>query len=387
MSNDLSPAQAAEIADSAYALRLSTDMVDAATAAPTAREAFDLMGGTRLTGSTGLGSSPISQRTGFGYVARGRNARERERLVSIRGTFKTSAYDWLSNLRMGGVTGPSGYPVHAGFWAAAQSLLPQIRQAIGSPAEVSTVHVVGHSLGGAIATLVADSLGDLGCKLQLYTFGAPRAGVEPHAQYLTRRLGADAIHRVYHDTDLVPMVPVYPYSHVPWRDTAYRMKGPGKLVSIDAHLMPQYRRSVGDATWRALPVLQEGPGSFEQAEAWLGMAATVGGPGMMLSATALRWILSALDWILSALGHGAGLAVLGGATILDTLARLLYSGALQSLRLAAMIRNLITAIMRFMGRTVAATVNITVAFVEYVLGMLFRVVSTMARQAVDMLLR
>jgi hypothetical protein len=211
--------------------------------------------------------------------------------------------------------------------------------------------------------------------------------VEPHAQYLTRRLGADAIHRVYHDTDLVPMVPVYPYSHVPWRDTAYRMKGPGKLVSIEAHLMPQYRRSVGDATWRALPVLQEGPGSFEQAEAWLGMAATVGGPGMMLSATALRWILRALDWILTALGHGAGLAVLGGATILDTLARLLYSGALQSLRLAAMIRNLITAIMRFMGRTVAATVNITVAFVEYVLGMLFRVVSTMARQAVDVLLR
>lgn len=387
MSNDLLPKQAAEIADSAYALRLSTDMVDVATTAPTVREAFDLLGGTRLTGSTGLGSSPVSQRTGFGYVARGRNARERECLVSIRGTFKTSAYDWLSNLRMGGVTGPSGYTVHAGFWAAAQSLLPQIRQAIGSPAGVSTIHLVGHSLGGAIATLVADSLGDLGCELQLYTFGAPRAGVELHAQYLTRRLGANAIHRVYHDTDLVPMVPVYPYSHVPWRDTAYRMKGPGKLVSIEAHLMPQYRRSVGDAGWGALPVLREGPGSFEQAEAWLNVAAAVGGPSIMLSATALRWILSALDWILTTLGHGAGLAVLGGATILDTLARLLYSGALQSLRLAAMIRNLITAIMRFLGRAVAATANITVAFVEYVLGLLFRVVSTMARQAVDVLRR
>ena len=129
------------------------------------------------------------------------------------------------------------------------------------------------------------------------------------------------------------------------------------------------------------------PSTKRQAEAWLDMAATVGGPGIMLSATALRWILRALDWILTAVGHGAGLAVLGGATILDTLARLLYSGALQSLRLASMIRNLITAIMRFMGRTVAATANITVAFVEYVLGMLFRVVSTMARQAVDTLLR
>jgi len=387
MSNDLSPAQAAEVADSAYALRLSTEMIDAATAAPAVREAFDLLGGTRLTGSTGLGSSPIQQRTGFGYVAYGKNARQHERLVSIRGTFKTSAYDWLSNLRMGGVTGPSGYTVHAGFWAAAQTLLPQIRQAIGSAANVSTIHIVGHSLGGAIATLVADSLGDLNCDLQLYTFGAPRAGVERHAQYLTRRLGADAIHRVYHDTDLVPMVPVYPYSHVPWHETAYRMKGPGKLVSIEAHLMPQYRRSVGDATWKGLPVLREGPGTFEQAEAWLKVAAAVGGPSIMLSATAMRWILRALDWILTALGRGAGLAVLGGATLLDTLARLLYSGVLQSLRLAAMIRNLITAIMRFMGRTVEATANITVAFIEYVLGMLFRVVSTMARQAVDVLRR
>lgn len=387
MSNDLSPAQAAEVADSAYALRLSSEMLDVAIAAPTARDAFDLVGGTRLTGVTGLGTSPISQRTGFGYVARGRNSRQGECLVSIRGTFKTSPYDWLSNLRMAGVTGPSGYTVHAGFWAAAQSLLPQIRQVIRGQRDVSAVHVVGHSLGGAIATLVADSLGDIGCKLQLYTFGAPRAGVELHAQYLTGRLGADAIHRVYHDTDPVPMVPVYPYSHVPWRDNAYRMKGPGKVVCLDAHLMPQYRRSVGDAGWRSLPVLRDGPGSFEQAEAWLKVAADVGGPGIMLSATALRWILRSLDWILGQLGHAAGLAVLGGATIIDTLARLLYTGALQSLRLAAMIRNLIAAAMRFMGRTVAATANITVAFVEYVLGMLFRVVSTLARQAVDVMLR
>src|SRR3546814_10004402 len=74
------------------------------------------------------------------------------------------------------------------------------------------------------------------------------------------------------------------------------------------HRSLRTRRSSDLATWQALPVLQEGPDSFEQAEAWLGMAAAVGGPGMMLSATALRWILRALDWILSALGHGAGLA-------------------------------------------------------------------------------
>jgi hypothetical protein len=41
--------------------------------------------------------------------------------------------------------------------------------------------------------------------------------------------------------------------------------------------------------------------------------------------------------------------------------------------------------MRFMGRTLTAAANITVAFIEYVLGLLFRFVSTIARRAVDML--
>ena len=387
MSTELLPAMAAEVADSAYALRLSTDMLDVATAAPTARDAFDLIRGTRLTGVTGLGATMAQQRTGFGYVARGKNSQQGECLISVRGTFKTSAYDWITNLRMAGVTGPSGYTVHAGFWAAAQALLPQIRQALKTQGDVSTIHLVGHSLGGAIATLLADSLSGTGCKLQLYTFGAPRAGVSLHAEYLTGRLGASNIHRVYHDTDPVPMLPVFPYSHVPWGDNAYRLQGPGKLVCLDAHLMPEYLRSVGKADWKSLPVLQKGLGSFEQAEAWLQDVADAGGTSIMLSATALRLILSALGWILQQLGHVAGLAVLGGATIIDTLAQLLYTGALQSVRLAMMIRNLIGAAMRFMGRSVVASANITIAFVGYVLGMLFRLISIVAVRAVDAVLR
>jgi pimeloyl-ACP methyl ester carboxylesterase len=343
------------------------------------------MHGARLTGVTGLGIKAAQQTTGFGYVAWGSNARQGECLISVRGTFKTSACDWITNARMAGVRGPSGYTVHAGFWAAAQSLLPQIRQELRGR-NPSTIHIVGHSLGGAIATLIADSLGDTGSALQLYTFGAPRSGVELHAEYLTGKLGAGNIHRAYHDTDPVPMVPIYPYSHVPYGDNAYRLKGPGKLVSLDAHLMPQYRRSVGDSSWASLPVLQQKLGSFESAETWLADAANDGGTTIMLSATALRLILSGLDWILKQLGSGAGLVILGGATIIDSLAQLLYSGALQSMKLAEMIKNLLAAAMRFMGRSLATGVNVTVSFIQYVLGLLFRFVSTMALRAVETLM-
>lgn len=81
-------------------------------------------------------------------MAAGKNGRRHEYLVSVRGTFKTSAHDWLSNIRMGGVVGPSGYTVHAEFYAAMPTLLPQIRQATREIDKVSTIHVVGHSLGG-----------------------------------------------------------------------------------------------------------------------------------------------------------------------------------------------------------------------------------------------
>jgi len=383
MTVELSPGESAEIANSAYALRLSTDMLDAATAAPRARDAFDLRGGVRLSGVTGLGAAALQQRTGFGYVAFGKGSRKGECLISVRGTFKTSACDWITNARMAGVRGPSGFCVHAGFWAAARSLLPQVRDELRSHRDISTIHIVGHSLGGAIATLMADSLGDTGCGVKLYTFGAPRSGVYLHAAYLTEKLGAGNIHRAWHDTDPVPMVPIFPYSHVPYGSQAHAMKGPGKRVNVDAHLMPEYIRSVGESSWASLPLLPSKPGGLERAEAWLAQAADNGGMSIMLSATALRLILSALDEILKQLGNAAGLVLLGGATIIDSLARLLYSGALQSIRLAGMIRNLMLASMRFMGRVVSAGVNITVGFVQYVLDLLFRFIATVALRAVE----
>lgn len=386
MATELSPIQAAEIADSTYQVRLSDNMRFAEAVAPSARESFDILSGGRLVGSTGMGV--IEKQNGFGYVAWGKGARQGECLVTVRGTYPKSGYDWLSNVRMGGITGPNGYIVHTGFWRGAQSVLPQIMEQLRGR-NPSALHVVGHSLGGAMSTLIADSLSGLGCRVRLYTFGAPRCGLEAHTEYLTHRLGERNIYRCYHDTDPVPMVPIFPYFHVPYGSNAYRLKGPGKLISIDAHSMPDaYEKSVAGCTWSSLPVIFPRHSSFEKASEWLASAAKDSGPFIMRSAAALQLILSALDWILKQVGHavgaGIGTALFAGTTVLDTLARLLYSGALQSIRLAEAVRNLLSAAMRFMGRAVVATVEITVAFVEYVLGLLFRFLSSMARRALDM---
>jgi len=379
MAMEISPPQVAEIASSTYALRTSTDMRTAWTLMPTASEGFDVLAGKRLVGATG---AVVQKRSGFGYVAWGQGARQGECLIAVRGT--DSGPDWLSNFRFGAVIGPSGYPVHVGFWRGAQSVLPQIQQQLRGR-NPSTLHVVGHSLGGAMATLIADSLSNMGCSMKLYTFGAPRCGVEEHAQYLTSTLGAGNIYRAYHDTDPVPMVPPFPYTHIPYGSNAYRLKGAGTLVSVPSHLMPSYRKSVAGCTWASLPVILPKHNSFEAASEWLAEASKDKGHFVMMSAMALRMILSALDWIVKQIGRSVGLQLFAGATLLDGLARLLYSGALLSIEIAEAIRNLMNASLRFMGRAAIATTNMTVAFIEYVLGLLFHFIAVIARRAIDML--
>jgi hypothetical protein len=195
--------------------------------------------------------------------------------------------------------------------------------------------------------------------------------------------GAENIYRVYHDTDPVPMIPVYPYMHMPYESNAYRMKGVGKLIAPAAHMMAGYTKSVGDCAWSSLPVILPKHSGFQAASDWLADASKDSGPCIMFSSNALQLILSALDWIVKRLGDAAALTVNAGATVIDALARLLYNGALLSIQIAETIRNLLATAMCFLGRQIADSTNTTVAFIQYVLGMLFRFAATMARRAID----
>ncbi|MCP4338671.1 MAG: hypothetical protein GY799_07215 [Desulfobulbaceae bacterium] len=73
---------------------------------------------------------------------------------------------------------------------------------------MQTIHCIGHSLGGAVATLAAHWVKRTTYKyVELYTFGAPKPGFEGFAKSFTTLLEQKNVHRVYHSTDPVPMVP------------------------------------------------------------------------------------------------------------------------------------------------------------------------------------
>ncbi len=101
----------------------------------------------------------------------------------FRGSTKSNfGADWLSNARCGVQSSAAGM-VHVGFSHIFDSMRQEIgrfvRRQIDDPQNpVQTIHCIGHSLGGAVATLAADWVKRTTRKhVELHTFGAPKPGL------------------------------------------------------------------------------------------------------------------------------------------------------------------------------------------------------------------
>ncbi|KAJ6615874.1 alpha/beta-hydrolase [Mycena sp. CBHHK59/15] len=156
-----------------------------------------------------------------GFVAR--DDARRELVVALRGS--ASITDALLDAQIllvpfltPGVKLPSKARVHAGFLAAWDSVALQISAALAGQRELHPTHglvTVGHSMGGALATLAAVALQQLfparasapDAAVRTYSYGAPRTGNEAFAEYVNAQFGARAF-RVVHADDGVPtMIP------------------------------------------------------------------------------------------------------------------------------------------------------------------------------------
>ena len=161
--------------------------------------------------SAASGALSLKEEAGFGALLERKVGTEREYIFAMRGT--VTKLDWLSNINIGMTRGPTDCLVHSGFMAIYEQMRTDVKRLIAG-ANPSRMHFVGHSLGGALATLAAldhakTSMGST-C---LYTFGAPRIGGSALGQDLNRYIGATKVKRVYNLSDPVPLIPLYPYLH------------------------------------------------------------------------------------------------------------------------------------------------------------------------------
>ncbi|MEZ8188281.1 lipase family protein, partial [Shewanella sp. 5S214] len=149
--NQLSPKLASELAANVYSL------IDA--------EDADIFGNTYIEkyfaiNSKGIGKTGgfiFNRQSGFAVMGLGKGQYLGDAIIAIRGTQLIA--DWGTNAQLGLSVGDGNQIVHAGFNNAFASLRQQIatfldKWRISNPGKA--IHFVGHSLGGALASLAAD---------------------------------------------------------------------------------------------------------------------------------------------------------------------------------------------------------------------------------------
>ncbi|MDE1532595.1 lipase family protein [Pseudomonas carnis] len=143
-------------------------------------------------------------------------------LISVRGT--VSRADVLRDADAHQVSFDDGVgKAHGGFYQAYRAMRDFVLQYLDQFHVGQRIVICGHSLGGAIALLLAEGLRraqDAHYNILLYTYGAPRAADSEFT------VGASSLvhHRIVNHNDPVPSVPA------PWMNTTAKLWIPGAVT-------------------------------------------------------------------------------------------------------------------------------------------------------------
>ena len=126
-------------------------------------------------------------------------------VISCRGTEPSQLKDITADLKFWRIDpAGTGQKVHSGFWSEAFSLFPKIIRNL--PDDSKPLAITGHSLGGAMAVIMAGFLLKSGYDVkELYTYGQPRVG---NKQFCKRIEAGCNWQRFVNNNDIVPRVPL-----------------------------------------------------------------------------------------------------------------------------------------------------------------------------------
>jgi len=385
----LTPRQAAQIAQRVY--NVKDDSISKAQEVPGGlglKGNYAVNNSSRFTATSGIQSLGLSQDTGFGYVAEGEGQFQGHVLIAVRGT--NSKFDILTDINAG--VALSGNK-HIGFKAVFDSYSDKIdgyfKKANKNP---SQVHVVGHSLGGALATLTADYLNSrYKTPVKLYTFGCPRVGTKSFAAEVTQKIGEHNFYRVHHENDPVTLIPIWPFYHAPRRqegdrNPGYSLSG-GSFIYHSYHFMDSYVGSIKFQNWNAIAskALAEATKPIDLAK-WLNLASQSNYSIGVFSTVAFKMIGKCLTWLIRESEKAVfGALSLIGFTVsstIDMVALLLHKAAMVSANVADKLKKLMIVIFKFLGKSGQYTGDITTAFLRWVLNLLTSAIGAMYKRAI-----
>ncbi|MEQ9107631.1 MAG: lipase family protein [Limnobacter sp.] len=335
-----------------------------------------------LAGRSGLFN--IDLLSGFGFVAHGTGSRANELVLVTRGTnFAHNKFDLGTNANIGYGIGPRGNVVHRGFLKTFKSYQSQLVDFVsqGGAKRPSTIHCMGHSLGGALANLNACMLRDAGFNVCLYTIGAPRVGIVSYAQDMTRQIAPGQIRRIANPCDPVPMVPVFPYAHAS-NGASELIVQHGQKVGIDAHLLHSgYSKMAHSSSWSDFAPM---PNVLQSHADLARDFARIGG-GSMFNTQLLDLIGKLTKRVLLDMGYVALVTTQGALsmafTAVDLLAEVLAKAANASKLLADDVFTIVNSILDFMGRAPMNGAAMTAQTLHWVLNQFSTEMAGRAQQA------
>jgi triacylglycerol lipase len=303
--------------------------------------------------------------TGFGYVLSFNRAGSKQVVIATRGTrAEHSKADLLTDLRAS-MTGFGDFGlVHQGFRNTFDSVKIGLTRDDRRIMDADVVHCVGHSLGGAVATLVAAHFSSRGKAVKLYTFGCPRVGALGAQSAMEQSLGKHNIFRVSHDLDPVTMVGPYPYGHLNGQpDDANNMmlvSPTGQLLSVANHDMTEYVRSVGgtEMNWQAVRGL-----------GWLTQRAAQG----------LSYLMKAFSHLLKQLGF----VTIAGLTGIDLFCVVLASNMTKIAEMNSQLMDCILQAARWARVVVSNAAQLTATVIRAILNAMFSVLRPIAVNALQ----
>ncbi|KAA8981352.1 lipase family protein [Halospina sp. K52047b] len=368
----LSPKIAAECADAVYSVFSPESMgsIPMPTSPQLGRQ-FSFKGGAApVMGETGGIFGLYTQTTGFAVIGEGLERHHNSTLIAIRGS--SSIADYLTDFDVGIATGINNQSVHSGFEEAFASMRPAFHDRLSKRLTQAradhTVHCVGHSLGGALASMTADWLkSEFPVKVNLYTFGAPRVGLKGYATKNTNQV--DAHFRCTHGADPVPLAPVWPFIHAPTEGPSEYRLDSAEGINFSAHRMghkgtPGYRNTASADDWGELK---------RQSIRFLNQPVRLRYEDRLQASFTNYWsekLNAALITLLKDAGYYSAIAtqatVTSALTFYDRLARSLEKIAEASADFAEQTAGLLGHMLVFAGKVAVTVTKLTYQFIRWV---------------------
>ena len=152
-------------------------------------------------------------------------------IIACRGTQKDSGAmnDIIADLQVFQADSVTGNKIHQGFKEEVDKIYDKVESILARRGLAKKIWVCGHSLGGAMATILAQRLEFKGGYDvdTLYTYGSPRAGGPKFRAWCDKHLNHQ---RFVNNNDVVPCVPTF----FRWRHSGkcHYIKSTGEVTNL-----------------------------------------------------------------------------------------------------------------------------------------------------------